>query len=325
MSKIETDLSPEIQLEMLKTMLKIRYFEMTAGSLYKRGLLKGGVHACIGQEAIPVGISAHLRTDDYITSTHRGHGHHIAKGADVKRLMAELMGKETGYCKGRGGSMHVAAFEVGSLGAFPIVAAGVPCAVGAAFSMMHQGKDQVAVAYFGDGALGQGTIYEAFNLASVLKLPVVFVCENNCFAVSTRTEATVALKDIPSFAASFGFTGVRENGQDVLNVYKTARAAITRARENQGPTLLYFDTYRFEGHYFGEPEIYRTREEVQKSRDELDPIDIFSAYLLDAGMMNKQSRDEIEISARAEIEEAIEFAKQSPDPNPEEFAKYVYA
>jgi TPP-dependent pyruvate/acetoin dehydrogenase alpha subunit len=325
MSKIDTELSPEIQLGMLKTMLKIRHFELAAGSLYKRGLLKGGVHACIGQEAIPVGISAHLRADDYITSTHRGHGHHIAKGADVKRLMAELMGKETGYCKGRGGSMHVAAFEVGSLGAFPIVAAGVPCAVGAAFSILHQGKDQVAVAYFGDGALGQGTIYEALNLASVWKLPVIFVCENNSFAVSTRTEDTVALKDIPSFAASFGFKGVRENGQDVLKVYETAREAITRARENQGPTFLYYDTYRFEGHYFGEPEIYRTREEVQKSRDELDPIDIFSVYLLENGLVDKQSRDEIEISAKAEIEEALEFAKKSPDPNLEEFARYVYA
>lgn len=325
MTKSRLEPSPETQLGMLKTMLRIRYFEMAAGSLYKRGLLKGGVHACIGQEAIPVGVSAHLRPDDYITSTHRGHGHHIAKGADVKCLMAELMGKETGYCKGRGGSMHVAAFEVGSLGAFPIVAAGVPCAVGAAFSIMHQGKDQVAVAYFGDGALGQGTIYEAFNLASIWKLPVIFVCENNCFAVSTRTEATIALKDIPSFAASFGFSGVRINGQNIIDVYQEAGEAVSRARAKKGPALLYFDTYRFEGHYFGEPEIYRTREEVQKSRDELDPINLFSVHLLEKNLINQQSKQEVEEAARSEIEEALEFAKQSPEPDPEEFARYVYA
>lgn len=325
MTESQKEPSPAMQLGMLKTMLKIREFEMAAGLLYKRGLLKGGVHACIGQEAIPVGISAHLRPDDYITSTHRGHGHHIAKGADVKRLMAELMGKETGYCKGRGGSMHVAAFDVGSLGAFPIVAAGVPCAVGAAFSMVQQDQDRIAVAYFGDGALGQGTIYESFNLASIWKLPVVFVCENNCFAVSTRTEATVALKDISSFATSFGFTGVRVNGQKILDVYLAAEEAITRAREKKGPTFLYFDTYRFEGHYFGEPEIYRTSEEVQKAKDELDPIALFSARLLEKGLIDKQSWQEMEIAARTEIEEALEYAKQSPDPDPEEYARYVYA
>jgi len=314
-----------VQLGMLKTMLKIRHFELAAGQLYKRGLLKGGVHACIGQEAIPVGISAQCRTDDYITSTHRGHGHHIAKGADIKRLMAELLGKETGYCKGRGGSMHVAAFEVGSLGAFPVVAAGVPCAVGAAFSIIHQGKDQVVIAYFGDGALSQGTIYEAFNLASLWKLPVIFACENNCFAVSTRTETTVAIKDIPGFAHSMGFIGQRVDGQNILAVYGAAGEAIQRARAREGPTLLYLDTYRFEGHYFGEPEVYRTRQEVEKSRNELDPITRFCAQLVKTEIIDRPGIQELEKNTQKEIEEALEFAKQSPDPDPKEIARYVYA
>lgn len=317
--------SREKQLEMLQTMLKIRHFEMAAGQLYKRGVLKGGVHACIGQEAIPVGISAHLHRDDYITSTHRGHGHHIAKGADVRRLMAELMGKETGYCKGRGGSMHVAAFDIGSLGAYPIVAAGVPIAIGAAYSIMHRGSDQVVVAYFGDGALGQGTIYEAFNLASIWRLPVIFTCENNYFAVSTKTEATVALKDIPGFAASFGIVGKRVNGQNVLDVYNAAGEAVDRARKKEGATFLFFDTYRFEGHYFGEPEIYRSREEVQKSKDELDPITLYIATLINNGMISKQAIEAMEKDCQREIDEALAFAQQSPLPNPDEYARYVYA
>jgi TPP-dependent pyruvate/acetoin dehydrogenase alpha subunit len=310
---------------MLGKMYEIRFFEEAAGNLYRRGLLKGGVHACIGQEGVEVGISAHLRTDDYITSTHRGHGHHLAKGADPKRLMAELLGKESGYCKGRGGSMHVAAFEVGSLGAFPIVGAGVPSAVGAGFSIRQQGTDKVVVTYFGDGALGQGTVYEGMNLASIWKLPVIFACENNHYAVSSSIEDMIAMKDAPAFAASLGFCGVRVNGQDILEVYRAAGQAVERARSGSGPTLLFLDTYRFEGHYFGEPEGYRSREEVQKARTQIDPIPLFRSRLLESGVLNAESAQEIEQAALARVAEALAFAEASPEPAPEEYGRYVYA
>lgn len=306
-------------------MYEIRFFEEAAGNLYRRGLLKGGVHACIGQEAAEVGISAHLRTDDFITSTHRGHGHHLAKGADPKRLMAELLGKETGYCKGRGGSMHVAAFEVGSLGAFPIVGAGVPSAVGAGFSIQQQGTDQVVVAYFGDGALGQGTVYEGMNLASIWKLPVIFACENNRYAVSSRMEDLIALKDVSAFAASLGFCGRRVNGQDTLEVYRAAEEAVERARSGGGPTFLFLDTYRFEGHYFGEPEGYRSREEVQNARIQIDPIPLFRAQLLESRVLTPEIAQEIEQAAQAAVAEALVFAETSPEPDPEEYGRYVYA
>lgn len=324
---VQTKLGPPIEkLQwMLGKMYEIRFFEEAAGKLYRRGLLKGGVHACIGQEAVEVGISAQLQTDDFITSTHRGHGHHLAKGADPRRLMAELLGKETGYCKGRGGSMHVAAFEVGSLGAFPIVGAGVPSAVGAGFSIRHQGTDKVVVTYFGDGALGQGTVYEAMNLASIWKLPVIFACENNHFAVSSPVEDMIALKDAPAFAASLGFCGVRVNGQDILEVYRAAGEAVERARSGNGPTLLFLDTYRFEGHYFGEPEGYRNREEVQQARNEIDPIPLFRGRLLESGALTPEIAQEIEQAARLAVAEALAFAESSPEPDPEEYGKYVYA
>jgi TPP-dependent pyruvate/acetoin dehydrogenase alpha subunit len=310
---------------MLGKMYEIRFFEEVAGKLYRRGLLKGGVHACIGQEGVEVGSSAHLRTDDYITSTHRGHGHHLAKGADPKRLMAELLGKESGYCKGRGGSMHVAAFEVGSLGAFPIVGAGVPSAVGAGFSIQQQGTDKVVVTYFGDGALGQGTVFEGMNLASIWKLPVIFACENNHYAVSSSIEDMIAMKDAQAFAASLGFCGVRVNGQDILEVYRIAGEAVERARSGSGPTLLFLDTYRFEGHYFGEPEGYRSREEVQKARTQIDPISSFRSRLLESAVLNDESALEIEQTAQARISEALAFAEASPEPAPEEYGRYVYA
>jgi len=306
-------------------MYEIRFFEEAAGNLYRRGQLKGGVHACIGQEAAEVGISAHLRIDDFITSTHRGHGHHLAKGADPKRLMAELLGKETGYCKGRGGSMHVAAFEVGSLGAFPIVGAGVPSAVGAGFSIQQQGTDQVVVAYFGDGGLSQGTVYEGMNLASIWKLPVIFACENNRYAVSSRMEDMVALKDVPAYAASLGFCGLRVNGQDALEVYRAAGEAVARARSRGGPTFLFLDTYRFEGHYFGEPEVYRSREEVQEARTQIDPIPLFRTQLLENKLLTPEIVQEIEQAARAAVAEALVFAEASTDPDPEEYGRYVYA
>jgi pyruvate dehydrogenase E1 component alpha subunit len=305
-------------------MYAIRFFEEVAGDLYKRGMTKGGVHTSVGQEAVAVGVSAHLREEDYITSTHRGHGHHIAKGADLKRLMAEILGKATGYCAGRGGSMHVAAFEVGSLGAFPIVASGLPTAVGAALSARIRKRDIVVVSYFGEGALGQGTLHEAFNLASIWRLPVVFVCEDNRYAVSTASEKMLSFGDLSKLASVYGMRGEEVDGQDVLEVYRVAGDQIAGARSGAGPFLLHAMTYRFEGHYVGQPEIYRTSEEVQQARREMDPIIIYSQHLLEEIGVEEVELKAIEVEARRAVDEALEFAQESPEPQPEELARYVY-
>jgi TPP-dependent pyruvate/acetoin dehydrogenase alpha subunit len=315
----------EILSNMLIKMYQIRYFEQVAGRLYQKGQVKGGVHPYIGQEAIAVGISAHLRKDDLITSTHRGHGHHIAKGADLNRLLAEVIGKETGYCKGRGGSMHVAAFDAGSLGAFAINASGVPVAVGAALSAVLQEKDIVIVAYFGEGALAQGTLHESLNMASVWKLPVIFVCENNEYAVSTPSEMTISYQDMKALAEVYNMWGEDINGQDIMEVYETAGRVIKRAREGKGPAFFHARTYRFEGHYFGEPQIYRTREEVQEARNTLDPIRIFLDYLFTHNLMSQEDAQKIDQQAQKDIQKALNFAEESPEPKPEEYAKYVYA
>jgi len=311
--------------DMLRKMYQIRHFEQAAGGLYQKGLVKGGVHPYIGQEAIAVGISAHLRKDDLITSTHRGHGHHIAKGADLNRLLAEVVGKETGYCRGRGGSMHVAAFDVGSLGAFPINASGVPVAVGAAFSAVQQEKDIVVVAYFGEGALAQGTLHESLNMASIWNLPVIFVCENNHYAVSTPSEMTLSYQDMRSLAELYGMWAEDINGQDVIEVYNAAGVCIKRAREGKGPAFIHARTYRFEGHYFGEPQIYRTREEVQEAKETMDPIKIFLDYLYTHNLMSRDKAEQIDQQAQGDIQNALAFAENSPEPPPEDFANYVYA
>lgn len=306
-------------------MYTIRFFEQEAGRLYQKGRVKGGVHAYIGQEAVAVGVCSLLNKDDYISSTHRGHGHHIAKGADVRKLMAELLGKATGYCEGRGGSMHVAAFDVGSLGAFPIVAAGVPSAVGAALSAQLRGEANIAVAFFGEGALGQGTLHESLNLASIWKLPVIFVCEDNQYAVSTAVESTIAVRDVVALADAYNLPGEEVDGQRVLDVYTAGQAAVARAREGGGPSLINANTYRFEGHYFGEPEVYRTREEVKKARESMDPILLFKEHLTSSEEVEPEQIDHIAKQAEQVIQEALEYAERSPDPDPEEFAKYVYA
>jgi TPP-dependent pyruvate/acetoin dehydrogenase alpha subunit len=314
-----------VQQEMLQRMYQIRFFEEAAGLLYKKGRLKGGIHASIGQEAVAVGICAQLTQQDYIASTHRGHGHHIAKGADLGKLMAEILGKATGYCGGKGGSMHVAAFEVGSLGAFPVVAAGVPSAVGAALSGRLRGQDYVTVAFFGDGALGQGILYEAFNLAAIWKLPVLFVCENNQYAVSSSVDQTIAIRDIPGMAEKHGLAVEETDGQDLLAVYQAAQRAILRARQGGGPTFLHARTYRFEGHYFGEPQVYRSREEVAQARRNRDPIHKYCEYLLQNGVADQARIEGIEESARKSIEQALRYAEESPEPAPEEYGDDVYA
>ncbi len=321
---ISTSSSDVPSSHLLRKMYEIRYFEQAAGLLYQKGMVKGGVHPYIGQEAVAVGVCACLRTDDLITSNHRGHGHHIAKGADLNRIMAELLGKATGYCGGRGGSMHVAAFEVGSLGAYPILASGAPVAVGAALSARQRGRDQAVVCFFGEGALAQGTLHEAFNMASIWKLPVLFVCENNQYAVSTYVSSAVSIEDVTALATAYGMWGEDVDGQDVFAVMDAADRAIARARTGDGPSLIHARTYRFEGHYFGEPQIYRSREEVQHARQTLDPIQRLRARLIDSGALSETEALAIEITAQEAVEAARVFAEESPEPDPEEYSRYVY-
>jgi pyruvate dehydrogenase E1 component alpha subunit len=319
----------ELSLDTLKhmyhTMWTIRRFEETAGELYEKGLVKGGIHASIGQEGVAVGVCTALRPDDWITSTHRGHGHHIAKGADPKRLLAEILGRDTGYCRGRGGSMHVAAFDVGSLGASAIVAAGVPMGVGAALSASMQGLDRVVVSFFGDGALGQGTLHESLNLAVVWKLPIIFLFENNQFAVSTRIDRSIALKDRQALADAYGLANECVDGQDVLAVYEATLRSVESARARGGPSFIECQTYRFEGHYFGEPQVYRTREEVAEARRSRDPIVRFGSVLETVYGVDVEELRRLEIEASEAIEAALVFAQQSPDPLPETYREYVYA
>jgi len=319
------ELSLDTLKHMYRTLWTIRRFEETAGELYKKGLVKGGIHASIGQEGVAVGVCAALRLDDWITSTHRGHGHHIAKGADPKRLLAEILGKDTGYCRGRGGSMHVAAFDVGSLGASAIVAAGVPMGVGAALSASMQGLDRVVVSFFGDGALGQGTLHESLNLAAVWKLPIIFLFENNQFAVSTRIDRSIALQDRQALADAYRLANACVDGQDVLAVYEATNRAVESARAGGGPSFIECQTYRFEGHYFGEPQVYRTREEVEEARRSRDPIVRFGSALEMAYGVGAEELRRLEIEAAEAIEAALAFAQQSPDPLPETYGEYVYA
>ena len=310
--------------QMYRTMWTIRRFEEAAGNLYKKGLVKGGIHASIGQEGVAVGVCTALRPDDWITSTHRGHGHHIAKGADLKRLMAEILGKDTGYCRGRGGSMHVAAFDVGSLVASAIVAAGVPMGVGAALSARMQGTDRVVVSFFGDGAMGQGTLHESLNLAAVWKLPVVFLFENNQFAVSTRIDQSIAVKDRQALAEAYGLSSACVDGQDVLAVYAAVLEATALARAGSGPSFLECQTYRYEGHYFGEPQVYRSREEVEEVRLSRDPITRLGSLLEAEHGIDREALGALEAEALQAVEEALAFAQQSPEPQPETFEEYVY-
>ncbi|RMF87330.1 MAG: pyruvate dehydrogenase (acetyl-transferring) E1 component subunit alpha [Nitrospinota bacterium] len=311
------DLSKEKLLEMYRTMLKIRIFEETALYESSRGNVQGALHLYIGEEAVAVGVCANLRKEDYITSTHRGHGHCIAKGADVKRMMAELFGKVTGYCKGKGGSMHIADFSIGMLGANGIVAGGIGMATGAALAIQMRKTDQVTVCFFGDGAANRGPFHEGLNMAAVWKLPVVFVCENNRYAQWTPQEKVTLVTDIADMAVAYGMPGVSVDGMDVMAVYETAHQAISRARRGEGPTLVECKTYRFHGHSLGDAQQYRSKEEVAEW-SKRDPIKLFQAFLQDKSLLTEAEAKQIEESVRREIEEAVEFASSSPFPPPEE-------
>ncbi len=314
----------ETVLEMYRRMVRIREFELTAADLFKRGQVKGSIHAYIGQEASGVGICLALRRDDLVAGTHRSHGHNIAKGADPRRMMAEILGKETGYCRGRGGSMHIAAFETGSLGALAVVGAGMPIAVGAALAFKMRGEDRVAVPFMGDAATNTGNFHESLNMASIWKLPVIFAVENNQYGVSTNIRDNVNIEDLSLRAVGYGIPGVRVDGNDVLAVHEAASEAVARARRGDGPTLLLTETYRIEGHYIGEPEVYRTRAEVEEHRKD-DPIQRFRQHLVGTGQASQVELEAIDVAIKQEMADAVQFARRSPEPDPASGVDYIYA
>jgi pyruvate dehydrogenase E1 component alpha subunit len=308
---------------MYTNMLKIRRFEEKVGELFAAGKIPGFVHLYIGEEAVATGVCAHLRKDDYITSTHRGHGHLISKGGDLKLMMAELFGKRTGYCKGKGGSMHIADVDLGILGANGIVGGGPPIATGAALAARYKGTDQVAVCFLGDGASNQGTFHEGVNMASIWKLPVIFVVENNMYGISLSQTRSMRVQDIADRAAAYDIPGFVVDGNDVIAVYEAAGEAIQRARAGEGPALIECKTYRYRGHFEGDPMIYRTREEEEMWKAK-DPIPRFEAKLKEMGVLTEAQAREINERIIAQVEEAVRFAEESPWPAPEEVLEDVY-
>jgi pyruvate dehydrogenase E1 component alpha subunit len=305
-------------------MVKIRSFEEKVEKFFLAGEIPGFVHLYIGEESIATGVCANLTHKDYIQSTHRGHGHTIAKGADIKKMMAEIFGKETGHCRGKGGSMHIADFSVGMLGANGVVGGGYTLATGAALASKMLKQDRVSVVFFGDGASNRGTFHEAANMAAVWKLPVIFVCENNEWASTTPYLTTTSVANIADRAVGYGMPGVTVDGNDVFKVYEAARVAVERARQGGGPTLLEAKTYRIKGHYVGDPERYRTREEVQERFETNDPIKNFEKKVLSESLVARKELDDIKERAQKLIEEAVEFAQNSPYPDPSELFEDLY-
>jgi len=317
-------LEPELLLGFHRRMWSIRAFEEKAVELFQAGELPGFLHSQIGQEAVCVGSCGALRADDYITSTHRGHGDVIAKGMRLDRMMAELFARETGYCRGKGGSMHIFDFSLGILGANGIVGAGIVIAPGAALSAVLRGTDQVALAFFGDGASNEGAFHEGLNLASVWSLPVIFVCHNNEYAESTPRLTHQHVADVAQRAAAYDMPGVIVDGMDVVAVYETITAAVSRARAGDGPTLVEAKTYRFLGHYIGDPLNYRAAEEAAEWRKR-DPILLFEHRLAESGILDEDAARAVEAEIRQEVEDAVVFARESPLPSPESAFEDVYA
>jgi len=322
--KAKTSLSKERLSDMLSKMLKIRAFEEEAEELFALGKVHGTMHLSVGQEGSAVGAVSALRPDDWMTSTHRGHGHCIAKNGDLKLMMAEFLGKETGYCRGRGGSMHIADVEGGNLGATGVVGGGLATAVGAALSCKMRGVDQVTLCFFGDGAVNMGIFHESLNLAAIWALPVVFVCENNQYAMSMSVEEALPIQDIADRACAYDMPGVIVDGNDVLAVYHAVSEAVERARAGKGPTLVECKTYRWRGHSKSDAQRYRTREEVESWKKK-DPIARFQAHLLKEGILSKDEIEQIEKEAHELIADAVAFAESSPGPRVDEIAEGVYA
>jgi len=319
-------LTKKKMVDLYTVMLRIRNFEEKIEELVMTATIGGFVHLYVGQEAVATGVCATLTDADYITSTHRGHGHMIAKGGDVKLMMAELFAKSTGYCKGKGGSMHIADLDLGILGANGIVGGGPPIAVGAALAAQYKGTDGVCVCFSGDGASNQGTTHEAMNLAAVWKVPVVFVAENNHYGEFTSQSRHQCIESITERAAGYGMPGAIVDGNDLVAVYEAAAEAVDRARKGKGPTLLECKTYRIKGHFVGDPELYREKKEVEGwQKADKDAILRFEKKLIDTKALTKDKVKKIRESVQKEIEEAVKFAEESPEPDVSELMDGVYA
>jgi pyruvate dehydrogenase E1 component alpha subunit len=309
---------------MLQKMCEIRYFEEKAEELYVRGLVHGTMHLSIGQEASPVGSIAALRPDDLIIHHHRGHGHTIAKGADIMLMMAEFLGKEPGYCRGRGGSMHIADIPGGNLGATGVVGSGIPTSVGIALALKMRHSDQVLLSYFGDGAANLGEFHESLNMAAIWKLPVVFICENNQYGMSGPAAKMSSVKPISVRAVAYGMPGATVDGNDVLAVYQAIGKAVEWARSGQGPSLVENVTYRWRGHSKSDRNVYRTQEEIESWKQRC-PIRQFKRVLQEAGVMNAEELESLDRDAKATIDRAAEEALTLPEPSPDNMEDEVYA
>ncbi len=320
-----SDLNKDDLLRLYRTLVTIREFEEGAGRLSKEARIPGIVHLYVGQEAVATGVCAHLGADDYITSTHRGHGHLVAKGGDIRRMYAELFGRATGYNKGKGGSMHIADLDLGMLGANGIVGAGGPISVGAAFAAKYRRRGQVAVSFFGDGASNIGALHEALNMGALYRLPLLFVCENNLYGEYTRQDREMAVVDVSDRAAAYGMPGMSVDGMDVLAVFDAATEAVDRARRGEGPTLLECKTYRYYDHVgvgYGEEERPADEREYWRSRD---PLLLFRERLLAEGKAGGGECDGIVEEVRAQVEEAIAYGESSPWPEPSSVMEDVYS
>jgi acetoin:2,6-dichlorophenolindophenol oxidoreductase subunit alpha len=323
-----TNLATKVDLDLLKKwyhkMYLIRRFEEEVNKKFIDGIIPGMLHLYIGEEATAVGVCSTLNKDDYITSTHRGHGHTLAKGADVNRCMAELYGKSTGYCKGKGGSMHIADFSIGMLGANGIVGGGFPLSVGAGLAIQLRKSSQVAVCFFGDGASNRGTFHECINMAAVWNLPVIFVCENNQWGSTTPLHEASSETQIAKRASAYNIPSKIVNGNDVFEVYEATKEAVERARSGRGPMLIECETYRVKGHYVGDPEMYRTEEEVKKQVEQNDPIIRFEKKVLEQSLLDEEVIVSIKEQVEKEVLDAIKFAEESPYPDPSEAFEDVY-
>lgn len=322
--KLVPDVSKDKLVDLYKQMWTIRFFEEKVEEFFAKGEIHGTTHLCIGQEASASGACAVIQDQDKFTSTHRGHGHCIAKGADVNKMMAELFGRETGYCRGKGGSMHIADVEQGNLGANGIVGGGIPMAVGSALTAHMKKQDYVTLCFFGDGATNEGSFHEALNLAAVWNLPIVFICENNQYGMSSHVKDMVNVKDISERAKSYGFPGVTVDGNDMVEMMNTTHEAVENARTGNGPTLIEAKTYRWKGHSKSDKNNYRTREEENEWKAK-DPIKRYGNVLIEAGILTEEDAKALKSEAEKAIEGSVDFAKEGPMPAKEDLLNDVYA
>ena len=314
----------ETLLKYLRQMFEIRFFEEKVMELLSQNIIKGASHLYAGEEAVAVGACAAIEPTDYITSTHRGHGHCIAKGGQLPEMMAELCGKQTGYSRGRGGSMHIADVAKGNMGATGIVGGNIPVATGAGLALKMQGEGKVVLCFFGDGASNNATFHESLNMAGVWKLPVIYICENNLYGMSVSTKRACAVEDIACRASSYNMPGAIVDGQDILAVKEAVGKAVARARAGEGPTLIEAKTYRYYGHSRSDPRKYRTKEEEKFYREERDPIPLFIRKLLEQRIATKEEIDALEHSVYEAMEEATQFALDSPYPDVGELYDFLY-